>query len=213
MYKEIWERVFNPDGSMKKREFEYFIKTNPLKRIGKPIGMAKDIKFKPGKTLVLLVGASGSGKSTFAQSLGSKAEVISIDYLNLMYVLAGDSVEQAEVRVLNNFEKLVLEAKKQKDIVILDGMFVDFAYRYVILKSFENTFDNIILVFFDVPFQRLMQVDMERTKGFNTPSMNVQKLQEEYRVCQELKQHFPILLLGVDELYVEIWDKNSKKTL
>ena len=213
MYKEIWERVFNPDGSMKRREFEFFVKSNPLKRIGKPIGTTKNIKFKPGKTLMLLVGASGSGKSTYAQSLGNKAEVISIDYLNLMYVLAGDTVEQAENRVLNNFEYLVLEAKNRKDIVVLDGMFVDFAYRYVVLKSFENSFDNIVLVFFDVPFQRLMQVDMERTKGFKIASLNVQKLQEEYRVCQELKQHFPILLLGVDELYVEVWDKDSKKTL
>jgi len=175
---------------------------------------------------MILVGPSGCGKSTFATSFRNKAQVVSIDALNALYIrelnqkemenfpkqmsvsTMGEKIRKAEQMVLDNLESIILNAKEKSDLVILDACLIDLGFRTVVLKAFENFFDHVVLVFFDVPLRNLIEVDMARTKEFgNIFVASRGQILEEWRVCQALKEELEILALGVDEVYFEVRNK------
>lgn len=206
MFYETWKSIYYGDGRLNEEAFQKWLQNDACQKIGQYKGLTSEFRLKPGKTLMLLIGPSGAGKTTYASMLINrymgKACIVSFDFINLEYIMRGHSVEEAEKLTLENFEMFVMDAREKHELVLIDGSLISFDLRSLILKTFEDKFDTVVGVFFDAPYQKLVQVDMKRSNG--RPKF-AERLYEEWSVAQALKEEPAILMYGVDELYLKRW--------
>jgi len=152
---------------------------------------------------MILMGSQSSGKVEYPKKWNEQVEFISVDELTEMYINQGNTEKQAETEVINNFERFVLEAREKKDLVILDGNFVDWVFRTTVLKSFEDKFNHIIMLVFNRSLQQLIEEE-KRTSGVQELTSEVyNRIYNEYCACKAEIEEFVLLIAGVDKVYFE----------
>lgn len=128
-------------------------------------------------TIIMLVGAIASGKSTLAQSIkksisnqGFSCEVISSDSLRhsmLGEVLPNldsrmDGASAQAFKVFNAMLESYISFPVNKDFVILDTTGLSEAYRNQIIQLASDHHYNVEMVVLDIPYKDLKQQSIER---------------------------------------------------
>lgn len=180
-------------------------------RIGKFEEPFRDFSLIPSKTLIMLMGAPGSGKTTLAEKLKQhctennlSAKIISMDKLITDYL-------QNSTNILNNimdidwtnFNMVCFQDEFNKsvnayDIIILDGTFLSISERFVILKTVSEYYTNIIGIFLNTNPETLKEVQSERLFT-RLPSKEFENWIEQAKQTLNEKEKLPV---GFDTVYI-----------
>lgn len=117
----------------------------------------------PLPALVVLVGASGSGKSTWAAANFRPEQIVSSDGLRAM-VGAGDRDQSASSDAFALLEQLVSLRVKKRLTTVVDTSGLDEERRAGWLRAAKAAGIPAVLVVFDVPEELCLQRNQERTR-------------------------------------------------
>ena len=127
---------------------------------------------KNAKSLIMLMGVPGSGKSTMAEKLKDLCEgydltskIVSMDCILSNYIMKNGGMfdidtDFAKIQMLGLQEEF--EDADEYDVIILDGTFLSITDRFVVLKPISDYFSNVIGVFLDTNVEELRRVQSER---------------------------------------------------
>ncbi|MFA5422182.1 MAG: ATP-binding protein [Bacilli bacterium] len=104
--------------------------------------------------LIIMSGIPGSGKTTYAlgvKSILPKVAIISSDEVRRQVTGRADDGTQ-ETKVWQEFEKRIIAASSEYDIVIADSTALTNLLRMRWLQAFRPHFDKIELVYLNIPF-------------------------------------------------------------
>ena len=163
----------------------------------------------PGKSLIMLMGAPGCGKTTMAETLkkrfhneGLTCKIIHMDNLIHDYHLENECM----VDFSTDFESLHMNCLQEKfnsavdehDVIILDGTFLSMSDRFVVLKPISEFFSNIIGIFLDTNIDILRQVQSERFFK-KLSEEEFQDFQDQVKLILQEKHCLPV---GFDIVYI-----------
>lgn len=145
----------------------------------------------------ILVGISGSGKSTWAVDRVNKTQAVWVSTDNIREALFGDATIQAQGDRVFEMAREQLESALRNNIeeVIVDATNVDAKSRAQFIKLSKNYNAHVVAVCFDVPLKTAQLRNGSRTRV--VPSFVIER--------QFNKLNFPIVSEGVDEI---IWIQN-----
>lgn len=149
--------------------------------------------------LILLLGASGSGKSTIATELYQKfgASIVNYDFLLYQNHFWAKSEREAHLAIVDALDEIIEIALKRSNIVVFDAILLDILYRIVAINSFRPIFSRITNILVDTSPQDILARNLSRGNNPASPS-----LLEEIQVAQHLKTDLECLCLGVDDAYI-----------
>ena len=108
------------------------------------------------KRLVILIGASGSGKTYFANQVierDNRYKVISSDEHRKDRTGSFDNIFANPIKHFKSLDKKLLNALSENDYVILDAVNISRFRRRTIIKKLKNVNIEIIVVVFKVPIR------------------------------------------------------------
>lgn len=195
-YKTLWHRTFdnfNPSCEMDRimdlepYDFEY--------------GIIKDGTVNlsnHSKTLVLLLGASGCGKTTTSHKICRhyNASIICFDEIFINFFMITGDRNSAIVLASEALDDIMANAISSSNIVVFDGVLLEFLVRLVILRAFKPLFEKIVILFFDVDESEIIYRNLRR----GTPI--TKKVELEISLVKSLKEMPDLLCLGADEVYI-----------
>jgi len=104
--------------------------------------------------LIVLTGIPGSGKSTYAEEYARrhpKTSIVASDKLRRELFGRVDDFSHEDI-LWERFEKMIVDKSRRFDVVIADSSASTNARRLRWAKLFRPSFNEIELVFFDIPF-------------------------------------------------------------
>lgn len=117
--------------------------------------------------LIIMSGIPGSGKTTVALGLKTilpKVVVVSSD--DVRKKVTGDVNDGTkEPLVWETFEKDIIQASKEYDIVVADSTALTNELRMKWFNAFRPHFKHIELIYLDIPFEICWQRNMNRTRN------------------------------------------------
>ena len=199
----FWELTLRPD--LTDEELKNLIPS----KIGNVHGAFDGVAFeKNAKSLIMLMGVPGSGKSTMAEKLKDLCEendltskIISMDCILSNYIMKNRGMfdidtDFAKIQMLGLQEEF--EDADEYDVIILDGTFLSITDRFVVLKPISNFFSNVIGVFLDTNVEELRRVQSERLFK-RISEEDFEYYTQLARMNLEMEKNFSV---GFDEVYI-----------
>ncbi|MBO4541479.1 MAG: ATP-binding protein [Bacilli bacterium] len=134
------------------------------------------------KTLILLSGIPGSGKSTWAKAYLEQhpnTHIVSSDGIRLRLFGAFQAFDDERLVWRTYLEDIHAYGKEEDAIVIADSTNLTNHYRRYYLEQTPE-FDRHILVVFEAPFDVCERRNKQRKAGKIVPDEGMRKLEEEW---------------------------------
>jgi len=163
---------------------------------------------RDSKTLIILCGASGCGKTTFCNKyLKNYGNVINLDDIVEEYLSTDPDVfeafsVEANARINMEFLKRAKESLRLST-TILDFRSVDPEARWTFLKHLHGSYSESILIVLDVPLKQILsQIEKDMETGIRIPlPMMLKDSYEEYLLLQEQLDTNDICI-GIDKVFL-----------
>ncbi len=152
--------------------------------------MSREVPIAP-RTLIVLCGPAGAGKSTFAQQYFEPTQVVSSDHCRAL-ICDGDRTQNVDPDLFVLFHFLIRKRLKLGRLTVADSTALyDFARRQLLDLAHEATYHTCLLVF-NVPCAVRLQRDQHRPRHVGEAEIIAQDA-----LLQEALQHIP----------QELWDQ------
>ena len=150
-------------------------------------------------TLLIMIGAPGSGKSHIAEQFAKKNDYIHInsDSVRAQYFPNPNYSEDERKQVYIKIHELVTDILKRGSNVILDGNLLTNSDRIKALDHYKKLNSNVKFVFLDVPSEiAIRRAVSRRTSGsgmYNT--MPLSRAEEMHRVFERPITQLPLVVI------------------
>ena len=172
--------------------------------------MSREIPIAP-RTLIVLCGPAGAGKSAFAQQYFEPTQVVSSDRCRAL-ICDGDRTQNVDPDLFELFHFLIRKRLKLGRLTVADSTALyDFARRQLLDLAREANSHTCLLVF-NVPCAVCLQRDQQRSRHVGEAEILAQ-----HALLQEALQHIPqepweqIHMLSDTDAEVRfLWQTNSE---
>ncbi len=146
--------------------------------------MSREIPIAP-RTLIVLCGTAGAGKSTFAEQYFEPTQVVSSDRCRAL-ICDGDRTQNVDPDLFELFHFLIQKRLKLGRLTVADSTALyDFARRQLLDLAREANYHTCLLVF-NVPCAVCLQRDLQRPRHVGEAEIIAQDA-----LLQEALQHIP----------------------
>ena len=150
------------------------------------------------KTLWLIVGVPGSGKSTFLANQVNKpnTKIISRDAIRFKLLGDGDAYFKNEDTVWNMYVDAIKNSLQENEHTVLDATHLNERSRNKILDRLNLNDVNINVIYFKVPLNVCIDRNAQRTGRAHVPTDVITKMYASYRYPTfNEKYHYNRILL------------------
>lgn len=153
------------------------------------------------KTLWLIAGVPGSGKSTFLanHTNNSKAKIISRDAIRFKLLGDGDAYFKNEDTVWNMYVDAIKNSLQENEHTVLDATHLNERSRNKILDRLNLDDVNINVIYFKVPLNVCIDRNSQRTGRAHVPTDVITKMYTSYRYPTFNEKYHYNRILEVDE--------------
>jgi predicted kinase len=146
--------------------------------------MSREIQIAP-RTLIVLCGTAGAGKSTFAEQYFEPTQVVSSDRCRAL-ICDGDRTQNVDPDLFELFHFLIQKRLKLGRLTVADSTALyDFARRRLLELAREANYHTCLLVF-NVPCAVCLQRDQQRPRHVGEAEIVAQDA-----LLQEALQYIP----------------------
>ena len=154
------------------------------------------------RTLILLCGVEGSGKTTFANKYLKDYSVINLDELLHRYLEShrNQPLPRNFEKELDNIFFAQATESLQKGVTILDCANHNISFRAYALNRLKPYYDKVIMFVFNPPFETIKKQIMGQVL-LCLRAVLWEDVENQYKVFQEQIKH-EMFALGVDDVYM-----------
>lgn len=153
------------------------------------------------KTLWLIAGVPGSGKSTFLANQVNKpnAKIISRDAIRFKLLEDGDAYFKNEDTVWNMYVDAIKNSLQENEHTVLDATHLNERSRNKILDRLNLDDVNINVIYFKVPLNVCIDRNAQRTGRAHVPTDVITKMYSSYHYPTFNEKYHYNRILEVDE--------------